>query len=113
MDAILLERRCLDGGHYSFSGRSLQITGRCLSGILREVIGLLQRARQEDTPLVGTREATHANSTGRLASQDEGTGRATWEDLAVRLGEFTTSGEQSVTVMSHPCTDGVIGARHH
>ena len=26
----------MDGGHYSFGGRSLKITERCLSGILRE-----------------------------------------------------------------------------
>ena len=35
------------------------------------------------------------------------------DDPAVRLGEFTTGAVQDVTGMSHPCTDGVIGARHH
>ena len=37
----------------------------------------------------------------------------TWKNPAVRLGELTTGAEQSVIGMSHPYTDGVIGARHH
>ena len=35
------------------------------------------------------------------------------DDPAVRLGEFATGVVQGVPGMSHPCTDGVIGARHH
>ena len=50
---------------------------------------------------------------GQLVPQDEELGRATLDDLAVRLGEFVTGAVQGVTEMSHPCTDGVIGARHH
>ena len=62
---------------------------------------------------MGTNETTHADSTGRLVPQDEEPRRATLDDLAVKLGEFATGAVQGVTGMSHPCTDGVIGARHH
>ena len=69
--------------------------------------------RQDETPLVGTKGTTRADSTGRLVPQDEEPGRATLNDPVVRLGEFATDAVQGVAGMSHPCTDGVIGARHH
>ena len=62
---------------------------------------------------MGTKETTRADSTGLLVPQDEELGRATLDDPAVRLGEFATDAAQGVTGMSHPCTDGVIGAQHH
>ena len=62
---------------------------------------------------MGTKETTRIDSTGRLVLQDEEPGRATLDDPAVRLGEFATGAVQGVTGMSHLCTDGVIGARHH
>ena len=68
---------------------------------------------QEDTPLVGTKETTHVDSIGQLVSQDKKTGRVTWKDPVVRLGEFVTGAEEGVTWMSHHYTDGVIRAWHH
>ena len=56
---------------------------------------------------------TRADSMGQVVPQDEEPGRATLDDPAVKLGEFATGAVQGVTGMSHPCTDGVIGARHH
>ena len=41
VDAVLGGAGGLDRGHYSFGGRSLQITERCLSGILRDTVGPL------------------------------------------------------------------------
>ena len=62
---------------------------------------------------MGTKETTHAHSTGRFVPQDEEPGRETLDDPAVRLGEFATGAVQGVIGMSHPCIDGVIGAQHH
>ena len=62
---------------------------------------------------MGTKETTRANSTGQLVPQDEEPGRATLDDPEVRLGEFATGAVQGVIGMSRPCTNGVIGARHH
>ena len=45
VDAVLGSAGGLDGGHYSFGGRSLQITERCLGGILRDAVGVLQGAK--------------------------------------------------------------------
>ena len=62
---------------------------------------------------MGTKETTCTNNMGWLAPQDEEIGRATWKDPVVRWGKFVTGAEQSMTRMSHPCTDGVLGARHY
>ena len=44
VDAVLSSASGLDGGQYSFGGHSLQITERCLSRVLRDAIGALERA---------------------------------------------------------------------
>ena len=56
VDAVLGSAGGLDGGHYSFGGRSLQITKRCLSGILRDPVGALQRARARRYTIHGNKK---------------------------------------------------------
>ena len=62
VDEVLSSAGVLDGRHYSFGGRSLQITERCLSGILCDAVGVLQRARAK-------RYTTRGNKRNHLCRQ--------------------------------------------